>query len=249
MATKEGEGRLRQKRAKLPARHELKYFIHPAEVEALRVRLRRGMTLDSHCRGGRPYAIRSLYFDDIDDSAYFDKVGGVMDRDKYRIRIYRHCDEEIFLERKRKVGDLIQKSSVQITRRLCEQIMVGDPRGLYRSNNPLLRETFVQMRTRLLRPSVIVDYEREAYLHPVENVRITFDLKLRSGLHSKDLFNPNIPTVCPHDKPVEILEVKFDNYLPEHIRRMLDDVKAERSAISKYVMCRRFEPLGGGLSE
>jgi len=30
---------LMQKRAKLPARHELKYFIHPAEVEALRVQL------------------------------------------------------------------------------------------------------------------------------------------------------------------------------------------------------------------
>lgn len=248
MASKE-EVRLGQKRAKLPARHELKYFIHPAEVEALRVRLRRGLTLDPHCRGGRPYAIRSLYFDDIDDSAYFDKTDGVMNRDKYRIRIYRHSDAEIFLERKRKMGDLIQKSSVQITRRLCEQIMAGDPRGLYRSNNPLLRDTFVQMRTRLLRPSVIVDYEREAYLHPVENVRITFDLKLRSGLHNMDLFDPDIPTVCPHDGRVEILEVKFDNYLPEHIRWLLEDVKAERSAISKYVMCRRFEPLGGGLSE
>lgn len=224
----------------------MKYFIHPAEVEALRIRLRRGLQLDSHCYGGRPYAIRSLYFDDIEDSAYFDKVGGVMHRDKYRIRIYRHSDQEIFLERKRKLGDLIQKSSVQITRRLCEQMIAGDPRGLYRSSNPLLQDMFVQMRTKLLRPSVIVDYEREAYLHPVENVRITFDLKLRSGLHSTDLFNPNIPVLSPLDGNVEILEVKYDNYLPDHIRRMLAEVKAERSAVSKYVLCRRFEPLGGG---
>lgn len=235
-----------QKRAKLPARHEMKYFIHPAELEALRIQLRKGLQLDAHCRGGRPYAIRSLYFDDIEDSAYFDKVGGVMHRDKYRIRIYRNSDQEIFLERKRKLGDLIQKSSVQITRRLCEQMIAGDPRGLYRSSNPLLQDMFVQMRTKLLRPSVIVDYEREAYLHPVENVRITFDLKLRSGLNSTELFNPDIPVLSPLDSNVEILEVKFDNYLPDHIRKMLAEVRAERSAVSKYVLCRRFEPLGGG---
>ena len=234
-----------QKRNQLPARHELKYFIHPAEVEALRARLRPVMKMDSHCRGGKPYVIRSLYFDDIDDSAYFDKQSGVMNRDKYRIRIYRYSDQEIFLERKRKLGDLIQKSSVQITRRLCEQIISGDPRGLYKANNPLLKDAYVQMRTRLLRPSVIVDYEREAYLHPAENVRITFDLKLRSGLSSVDLFNPKLATVCPHDENTEILEIKFDNYLPDYISGLMAGTRAERSAISKYILCRRFEPLEG----
>lgn len=232
------------KRTKLPARHELKYFINPAELEVLRARLRPVMHLDSHCVDGKPYVIRSLYLDDVDDSAYYDKVSGVMARDKYRIRIYRHSDREIFLERKRKLGDLIQKSSVQITRRLCEQIMDGDPRGLQTSSSPLLQDVYVQMRTRLLRPAVIVDYEREAYLHPAENVRITFDLRLRSGLHSTELFNPDLPTVCPHDGNVEILEVKFDEYLPDHIRALLDGIQADRSAVSKYVLCRRYEPLG-----
>ena len=87
------------KRTKLPARHELKYFINPAELEALRARLQPVMDLDRHCRNGEPYVIRSLYLDDIDNSAYYDKVAGVMARDKYRIRIYRYSDQEIFLER------------------------------------------------------------------------------------------------------------------------------------------------------
>ena len=234
---------MQDKRASLPARHELKYFIHPTELVALRSWLRPVMQLDSHCIGGRPYVIRSLYFDDIDDSAYYDKAMGVMHRDKYRIRIYNYSDKEIFLERKRKLGDLIQKSSVQISRKLCEQLMEGNPSGLYRSSKPLLQDMYVQMRTKLLRPRVIVDYEREAYLHRAENVRITMDLKLRTGLNSIDLFNANLPTVSPHDGNVEILEVKFDNYLPEHIRGMLAGFQADRSAVSKYVMCRRFEPL------
>ena len=231
------------KRTKLPARHELKYFINPAELEALRARLQPVMDLDRHCRNGEPYVIRSLYLDDIDYSAYYDKVAGVMARDKYRIRIYRYSDQEIFLERKRKLGDLIQKSSVQITRRLCEQIISGDPRGLQSASSPLLQDVFVQMRTRLLRPAVIVDYVREAYTYPAENVRITFDMNLRSGLHSFDLFNAEIPTVCPLDQNTQILEVKFDNYLPDHVRGLIAGIQADRSAVSKYVLCRRFEPL------
>ena len=234
-----------EKRTALPARHELKYFINPAELEALRERLKPVMRLDPHCKGGKPYFIRSLYFDDIDNSAYYDKMSGVMARDKYRIRTYNFSDREIFLERKRKLGDLIQKSSVQITRRLCEQLISGDPRGLQTSSSPLLQDVYVQMRTRLLRPAVIVDYRREAYQHIAENVRITFDMQLRSGLHSRDLFNPVLPTVSPHDQNVEILEVKFDRYLPSHLQALLAGINADRSAISKYVLCRRFEPLQG----
>ena len=235
---------MQQKRNSLPARHELKYFINPAELAALRARLRGAMDMDAHCVDGEPYAIRSLYFDDIDDSAWYDKQAGVMHRDKYRIRIYNCSDKAIFLERKRKQGDLIQKSSVQITRRLCDQLVSGNPAGLYKSSNPLLLDMYVMMRTRLLRPKVIVDYAREAYVHPAEETRITFDLNLRSGLHSLDLFNPDLPTVCPHDRNVQILEVKFNNYLPDFVAGLLSGINAERSAVSKYVLCRRFEPLG-----
>ena len=235
---------MQQKRNGLPARHELKYFINPAELEVLRTRLRPAMDMDVHCVRGRPYVIRSLYFDDIDESAFVDKQAGVMHRDKYRIRIYGYSDKAIFLERKRKLGDLIQKSSVQITRRLCDQLVDGEPSGLHKSNNPLLQDMYVQMRTRLLRPRVIVDYAREAYVHPAEDTRITFDLDLRSGLYSRDLFNPRLPTVCSHDSNVQILEVKFNNYLPDYVALLMGGIQAERSAVSKYILCRRYEPLG-----
>ena len=235
---------MQQKRNALPARHELKYFINPAELDVLRARLRPVLALDRHCAGGKPYLIRSLYFDDIEDTAWYDKQAGVEHRDKYRIRIYHYSDKEIFLERKRKIGDFIQKSSVQITRRLCDQLCDGNPAGLYKSASPLLQDMYVQMRTKLLRPRVIVDYAREAYVHPVEETRVTFDLDLRTGLFSQDLFNPELPTVCPHDRNVEILEVKFNNYLPGHIAALLGGIEAERSAVSKYILCRRYEPLG-----
>ena len=230
------------KRESLPARHELKYYINSAEIAALRMRLFPVMELDSHCRKG-PYAIRSLYFDDAYDSAYYDKQMGVMHRDKYRIRIYNNSDEVIFLERKRKLGDLIQKSSVRITRRLAERLIEGDPRGLHTSQNELMQDMFVQMRTKMLRPKVIVEHMREAWVHPVEDVRITLDMQLKTGLSSVDIFNPNILTVSPHDRDVEILEVKYNRAMPAHITGLLHGLNAERSAISKYVICRKFEPL------
>ena len=234
-----------EKRNELPPRHELKYYINRAELEVLRARLRPVLDMDSHCVDGRPYAIRSLYFDDAFDSAYYDKLQGVMDRDKYRIRIYNYSDEVIFLERKRKMGDLIQKSSVRITRRLCDQLTAGDPAGLQNAPNELLHDMFVQMRTKLLRPAVLVDYEREAYVHPAENLRITLDLTLRSGLFDRDLFDPQAPAVSPLDRDLEILEVKYDYAMPAPAAALLSGLAAERSAVSKYVLCRRFEPLAG----
>lgn len=230
-------------RARLPARHELKYYINPAELEALRRRLERVMRLDSHCKGGRAYNVRSLYFDDAFDSAYYDKLDGVMTRDKYRLRIYNHSDEVIFLERKRKLGDLIGKSSLRITRRLAEQLIAGDPRGLYRAEAPLLRDMYAAMRTGVMRPAVLVEYDRLAFTHPAETTRITFDMRLRSGLSSRDLFSPHAPMAVANDRDVEILEVKFDAYFPSHIRALLSDITGERCAISKYVMCRRYQPL------
>ena len=232
------------KRASLPARHELKYLINPGELEVLRRRLRPMLHLDPHCRGPESsYGIRSLYLDDIANTAYFDKQAGVLHRDKYRIRIYNNSDEIIFLERKRKDGDLIQKSSVRISRTLAERIIAGNCAGLERIEAPLLQELYREMRLHLLRPRVIVEYAREAYVHPAENVRITFDLHVRSGLFSRDLFDPALPTVPALPDGRAVLEVKFDRALPPFISTLLHGISAERSAVSKYVLCRQFEPL------
>ncbi len=229
-------------RARLPARHELKYYINPAELEALKRRLLAVMRLDAHCRGGRPYNVRSLYFDDAFDSAYFDKVDGVRTRDKYRLRIYNASDAVIFLERKRKMGDLIQKSSLRVTRRLAERLIAGDPRGLQRAETPLLREMYAAMRLGVLRPAALVEYDRLAFVHPAETTRVTFDMRLRAAVTNPDLFSPGV-MLRPFDEPLEILEIKFDSCFPAHLRALLDGMTAQRCAISKYVMCRRFDAL------
>ena len=225
----------------IPLRHELKYHITPAELTVLRGVLRPLMQLDPNGNERNEYHIRSLYFDTINDDALEEKIAGVGNRKKYRIRIYNFSDRVIKLECKSKYGDLISKQSVTIPRDLAEQLIAGDPEGLQRMRHPLLHDVFREMRTRLLRPAVIVDYVREAYIHPAEEVRITFDKQLRTGLYSSDMFNPSLPTYPVFDDPVEILEVKYDEFLPSYLQSVLSGITAQRSAVSKYVWCRRYE--------
>ena len=107
--------------------------------------------------------------------------------------------------------------------------------------HPLFHDVFREMRTHLLHPVVIVDYIREAYIHPAQEVRITFDKHLRTGLYSTDLFNPQIPTYPVFDAPIEVLEVKYDEFLPTYLQGILSGITAQRSAVSKYTHCRRYE--------
>ena len=225
----------------IPLRHELKYHITPAELTVLRGVLAPVMQLDPNGNENNEYHIRSLYFDTINDDALEEKIAGVGSRKKYRIRIYNFSDRVIKLECKSKYGDLISKQSVSIPRELAEQLIAGDPDGLQRMRHPLFHDVYREMRTRLLRPAVIVDYVREAYIHQAEEVRITFDKQVRTGLYSVDMFNPEIPTYPVFDDPVEILEVKFDEFLPGYLQSILSGVTAQRSAISKYTWCRRYE--------
>ena len=228
----------------VPLRHELKFFINPVEYHLLSHALDQVLERDPN---GDPehneYHIRSLYFDTFNDAALYDKINGVRDRDKYRIRIYNFSDRFIRMECKTKVGSLISKRSVAIPKLLAEQLIAGDPTGLERTRSGLLQDVFREMTLHLLKPVVIVDYVREAYLYPVEEVRITFDKQLRTGLNSRDLFNPYVPTISPFDHDEMILEVKFNRSLPPFIRDLLCTYvqSAQNSAISKYVWCRRFE--------
>jgi len=229
----------------LPLRHELKYFINEMQYFVLSGILDRVLERDPNGDEYNEYHIRSLYFDTVNNDALFDKMNGVQHRDKYRIRIYNFSDSVIKLECKTKVGSLISKRSLSIPRLLCEQLMAGDPTGLETTRSGLLNDGCREMTVNLLRPVVLVDYVREAYLHPAEEVRITFDKQLRTGLWSRDLFNPYVPTVSPFDENLMVLEVKYNKAMPSYIRDILNTYcqGALPSAISKYVWCRRFEEI------
>ena len=95
----------------VPLRHELKFFINPLEYEVLSRALKHTLHRDPNGDENNEYHIRSLYFDTIFNDALVDKLDGVKNRDKYRIRIYNFSDKFIRMECKTKVGSMISTSS------------------------------------------------------------------------------------------------------------------------------------------
>lgn len=223
----------------LPLRHELKYSINNAQYQLLRRKLKIVLNQDKHAGPDGRYHIRSLYFDDFRNTALFEKQAGVSRRKKYRIRIYNLSDNVIKLECKNKLDYYISKEIVTLTRKQTDQIIAGDVGFLAKSENRLLRAFYLEHRRNILRPNVIVDYYREAYVYPVGNVRITFDIDLHTGLNSKDLFNKNTLTMGISDYPT-ILEIKYDNVLPEIVRGLLPETIKPWQSIGKFVISKKF---------
>ncbi len=224
-------------------RHELKYYINFFEYHKLRLRLNKVLEYDKYSDANGNYHIRSLYFDDINNSALFQKQSGTLKRKKYRIRIYNLKDSVIKLERKNRIGQFINKESVTISREEYNKIICNDIDFLYESKKPLLVQFYFEMKHNLLRQDVIVDYTREAYVSDLSNIRITFDKDLRTGLTNTDLFNKDAPSIKALDEPWMILEVKYNNFLPDYIKKILQLRSAQRYAISKFVICKKMIKL------
>lgn len=236
-------------------RHELKYYISGGEALLLSRRLSLLLDCDPNSARGNAvsapgeYFIRSLYFDDIDDAAFCDKLDGVDSRDKYRVRMYDMNSRLIKLERKHKQGQgYIRKDSLIISREECEALMRGYGCGFLLTGSPLRRgkEAFARELYTLLAggryvPRVIVDYVREPYIFPVEGVRVTIDRDIRTGFHATNMFDRYLPTFPVLEDGMAVLEVKFNQYLPEYIRMLIQTGASVRSAVSKYVLCRTFE--------
>ena len=87
-------------------RHEYKYIISAQSAELLKRRLPCMMARDPHAGESGQYTIRSLYFDDPNFSAFDEKMAGLRDRVKYRLRCYNYNRDFIRLEKKEKQKDV-----------------------------------------------------------------------------------------------------------------------------------------------
>ena len=197
------------------------------------------MNLDKNSNGNE-YKIRSLYFDNLDNKALIEKIIGINNREKFRIRFYNDDYSFIKLEKKSKINGVCYKTSEIITMEECKEIQKGNIDFLKNSNKSLFIELYSKMKNQLLRPKTIVDYVREAYVYPISNVRITFDKKVKTGLLNTNMFEKNLPTVSAIDESLIILEVKYDEFLPEIIQDIIQTNESRQSSISKYAAARRY---------
>jgi hypothetical protein len=218
-------------------RHELKYLINLPDWALLSTRLAGVFHRDENVDSHGEYWIRSLYFDDYWNTAYEEKDEGVLLRHKYRIRIYNCQDSIIKLERKNKYGQYINKVSAPLSKGETESILAGDYAFLEKSAHNLLQEFYYELTSRLMRPRVIVDYDREPYVLDAGDVRITFNKPVRAGFGRFDLFDAKLPTLEVLPANQMIMEVKFTEFLPGLVRSLMPPRSNILTAASKYVLC------------
>ena len=220
-------------------RHEWKHQINQSDLLILRSRLSAITGRDSHAKDGT-YEIRSLYFDNPTDKVLREKLDGVNKREKFRIRYYNGDTGLIRLEKKSKTNHLCLKQSIALTVEQARSISQGKYDWMATSPEPLIQELYSKIISQGLRPKVIVDYIREPFVYAPGNVRITLDYQIRTGLKCTDFLNPDCITVPIHDSPI-ILEVKWDEYLPDIIRKAVGLTNRQTQAFSKYAACRMYD--------
>lgn len=206
----------------------------------LRTRLKGALKPDENANANGDYHIRSLYFDDRDDTALTTKISGVDEREKFRVRIYNMEDKVIRLERKFKKESYILKHSCALTRDEFDKLMQKDVSFLINKRALPCGAVYYNTMNKGLHPVKVVDYVREAYVFPIEDVRITFDKDLRMGT-TFDIFDKQMLTVPMLDKGQMILEVKYNAFLPVFIRNLFHEVESTPSAVSKYAICRKYD--------
>ena len=217
-------------------RHEVKHLISPADAAAVRANLSAVASLDPQAAGQGYYRIRSLYFDDPLDTALHEKLDGVNERRKYRIRYYNDDLDYIVLECKMKRDGVGCKPQERLTLLETRRILAGDVAWMITSGRPLLAALYVDMKTRRLAPKTVVAYKRVPFVYAPGNVRVTIDWGIRTGA-PRDFLNPQGLTL-PIDDDVTLLEVKWDEYLPGIIRKAAALKSRAPTAFSKYAACR-----------
>jgi hypothetical protein len=218
-------------------RHELKYIINYQDHALIKSRLKSLLSVDAHAGSDDSYTVRSLYFDDYYNHAYHDKYSGAQTRSKYRIRIYNQSDRTINLERKNKTGQYNHKQTALMTKEEVYAVLQGNYELLLKSSNNLLRVFYHECVSNLMRPRVVVDYEREPYIMEAGDVRITFDKNIRAGVEGFDIFDDAMPMIETLPPGLLIMETKFTEFLPSMIRKILPSKASEYTAVSKYILC------------
>ena len=221
-------------------RHEFKYICAETTLSIVQSRVAKMMHLDAHASAKATYDIRSLYFDDIYKSCYRDNESGTDPREKFRIRIYNGSADRISLELKQKIRGKTRKLSCPLTQEQCRLLMHGELLPDSAAYPPLLQKFLVQARVRLLKPSVIVEYSRTPYIYRNGNVRVTLDRNISSSMDFEHFLDFEIPKRPITETGTHVLEVKYDEFLPDPIHNALQVDKLRYTSFSKYYLCKKF---------
>ncbi len=219
-------------------RNEWKYLLPEGDLTLLQSRLGHALRPDAHAQGG-VYAVHSLYFDDARDSLAAATEAGLFHRFKYRMRYYGAPGENaaLHLERKEKAGGFGSKRSCPLRPEQARLLLRGEyAPALYAASDPLLRRFCADALRYGLRPRVVIDYERTAFVEPAGNVRVTLDRALCASRSVDAFLLGGYPRLNLLPGSQGVLEVKFDGLLPGTVRKAVLLRGMQQTSFSKYVL-------------
>ena len=219
-------------------RQEKKFLIHIEDFLRLSHKLEQILIQDEH-NGTHGYVIRSLYYDTIYDQDYFEKAAGTELRRKMRLRIYNPAADFAMLEMKQKQGVHQLKRSLRVSREDAVILSRGDYSPLLHYNEPFAAECYGMLNARCYRPVVIVEYHRKAFIAKENKIRVTFDNRIAATESSFALFSPRLNMNPVLDRFDVVLEVKYNGFLLDYIRRLIHELDRSELSVSKYVLARQ----------
>lgn len=220
-------------------RKEIKYVIPLDKALVIKEQMDRLLERDSYCTEGT-YLVSSLYFDSVNNIDFSEKLSGVINRKKVRLRIYNGDASLCKLEIKQKSDDRQQKLGFIISEADARALSHGEYHVLKKyfdiSENSL--RAYSIMEQGQYRPAVQVAYDRLAYKYPMYDTRVTIDMNVRSTESNLDLFSSFVP-YTPIMQESAVLEIKYSGKMMGFLSAILAQFHLTQGTYSKYCAGRR----------
>lgn len=216
---------------------EYKYLINTKQIDILKNRMKNLFSVDVHCNNQNKYNVRSLYFDNYLNKCFYENETGCDPRQKYRIRIYNNSLNLIRLEQKNKINNKVIKYRCNLSLEQTNKLIQGKYKVNVLDNQDLLRNFLVKIMNEIFRPVIIVSYDRYPYVYKNDNIRITFDTNICFSKQTKCFLNNNFMKIPLKD--ANIMEIKYNSYIPDFIIKLLDIENLQKISFSKYYISRK----------
>lgn len=226
------------------SRYEFKYVVNTRTARSFEDEIKNFMQYDSFIEelDEKKYPVRSLYFDNIGNSKFYEKIDGLKRREKYRLRTYSaHRDgfNDVFFEIKGKQNERTYKRRVKVEPAHIEFFENIDRcfelLDLYQGVDIIEGFVAAVQREKLL-PRVLIDYDRRPYVSGFDTYfRITLDDNLKA-MASHCLHDHNFGSQKKCIAGFKIIEVKFQRRVPRWFHRLIQTYEFRRQSISKYVV-------------
>lgn len=218
-------------------RTEYKYLINTKQIEILRNRIKGICSIDSHCKDKEKYNVSSLYFDNYLNKCFYENEIDCDPRQKYRIRIYNNSLDLIRFEQKNKINNRVVKYRCNLVLEQANKLIKSEYGVNISDNQDILQNFIVKMMNEKFKPVVIISYDRYPYIYKNDNIRVTFDTNICFSKQVIDFFNNKF--VKMPMLSLNIMEIKYNNYIPDFILKILDVEHLQRISLSKYYIGRR----------